>query len=344
MLAALITGKEQTELREFPEPTPAPSGVVVDVAFCGICGTDIHAYQSGDPYNPAVCGHEWVGTVSAAGSAVSAIAEGDRVVVATPPACGHCNACRAGHPEVCETTFMFTVGRDPLAPPHGGFASSIAVSQGRVTAAQPDLSDEQAAQVEPATITLHAVRKSRIRPGDAIVVQGAGPIGLLTMQFARAAGAGQLIVIEPNAERRALAAELGATATFAPGDNAQAAVRELSSGLGADLVFECAGRPELIQTAVSLARRGGSVTLVGLTHLPATIIPALWMINEISFQAALGYTHEEFDMAMGLIADGRVRVEPLHTLTVGLDGFDGVMAELASETTSHSKVLVDPRL
>ncbi len=343
MRAALITGREQVELREFPDPTPDPAGVVVDVAYCGVCGTDIHAYQSGDAYNPAVCGHEWVGTVSAAGADVRHVGEGDRVVIATPPACGSCAPCRAGQPDVCATAFLFTLGRDPLAPPHGGFARSIAVAEARVTAAEPSLTDEQAAQVEPATITLHAVRKSRLRPGDTVVVQGAGPIGLLTMQFARAAGAGHLVVVEPNARRRDLAVTLGATAAVEPGEPAQTTIQELSSGLGADLVFECAGRPELIQTAVDLARRGGAVTLVGFTTDAATIAPPQWMVKEISFQAALGYTHPEFDMAMGMIADGRVEVEPLHTLTVGLDGFADVMAELATGTSPHTKVLVDPR-
>ena len=86
MFAALIVGQGQLEMREFPEPTPADAGVVVDIALCGICGTDIHAYQSGKPYNPAICGHEWTGTVSAVGRSVRSLGEGDRVVVAAPPA------------------------------------------------------------------------------------------------------------------------------------------------------------------------------------------------------------------------------------------------------------------
>ena len=96
MFAALITGLNKVEMVEFPDPTPAPKGVVVDIAFCGICGTDIHAYQSGNPYNPAICGHEWSGTLSAVGSDVKSFSEGDRVVVAVAPACGQCAPCRAG--------------------------------------------------------------------------------------------------------------------------------------------------------------------------------------------------------------------------------------------------------
>ncbi|MEI8241520.1 MAG: alcohol dehydrogenase catalytic domain-containing protein, partial [Actinomycetota bacterium] len=122
MFAALITGKGQLELREFDEPTPSASGVVVDIAYCGICGTDVHAYQSGRPYNPAICGHEWSGTVSAVGGGVKSLSEGDRVVVATPPACGACAACHAGQSDRCQVVFLATLGRDAEAPRHGGFA------------------------------------------------------------------------------------------------------------------------------------------------------------------------------------------------------------------------------
>ena len=210
MFAALITGRNRVEMVEFPEPVPADKGVVVDIALCGICGTDIHAYQSGQPYNPAICGHEWAGTVSAVGRDVKNLSEGDRVVVAIAPSCGKCPACRAGQADRCLVSFMSALGRDPLAPPHGGFASRIAVAAERVVHTNPALSDEQAAQVEPTTVAFHAVRKSGLRLGDVAVVQGAGPIGLGTMQWVRAAGAGVVVVIEPNAQRRSLALELGA--------------------------------------------------------------------------------------------------------------------------------------
>ena len=132
MYAALITGQGAVELREFPDPTPASEGVVVDIAFCGICGTDVHAFQSGRPYNPAICGHEWAGTVSAVGAEVKAFSEGDRVVVAVAPSCGRCTACHRGQTDRCEVTFLSVLGRDPLAPPHGGFAARIAVAAARV--------------------------------------------------------------------------------------------------------------------------------------------------------------------------------------------------------------------
>lgn len=343
MFAALITGRNKVDLVEFPEPTPADRGVVVDIAYCGVCGTDIHAYQSGEPYNPAICGHEWAGTLSAVGRDVKDLVEGDRVVVAVAPSCGRCAACRAGQAERCLVSFVSALGRDPLAPPHGGFAPRIAVAAERVVRTNPALSDLQAAQVEPATVAFHAVRRSGIRLGDIAVVQGAGPIGLGTLQWVRAAGAGTVVVVEPNESRQKLAVELGAHHVVAPGAPADALVKELTHGLGADIVYECVGKPSTVQSAVDLARRGGSMCLIGLANDDAPIVPAAWLIKEIAVTAALAYTNDEFDSAMGMIADGRFRTEPMHSGTVGLDQLDATLADLAGGTSTHTKVLVDPR-
>ena len=342
MRAALITGKHLLEVREVPEPTPAPNGVVVDIAFCGVCGTDIHAYQSGTPYNPAICGHEWSGNLSAVGADVHGWSEGDRVVVAVPPPCGRCAPCRAGQLSHCATVFLAATGRDVKDPRHGGFAPRLAVAADRIVATNAALDDAQAAQVEPATVAFHAVRRSGIRLGDTAVVQGAGPIGLTTLQWVRAAGAGELIVIEPNPQRQQLALALGASHAVAPADAAEL-VRERTHGLGADIVYECVGRAFAVQTAVDLARRGGTMCLIGFADSDAQISPAAWLVKEIGVVAALAYTHEEFEMAMGMMADGRVVVDPLHSLTVGLDGLAEALADLASGSSAQVKVLVDPR-
>ncbi len=343
MYAAVITGRHRVEVIEVPEPTPSPTGVVVDIALCGVCGTDLHAFQSGAPYNPAICGHEWVGTVSAAGAEVRGVAEGDRVVVAVPPSCGRCAPCRAGQTAHCSTVLLAATGRDVRDPRHGGFAERLAVGADRVLKAHPSLSDVEAAQVEPATVAFHAVRRSALRLGDVAVVQGAGPIGLTTLQWVRAGGAGTVIVVEPNAGRQELARLLGATEVVAPGEAATTAVRAATNGLGADIVFECVGRAPAIQSAVDLARRGGSMCLVGLADTDATIVPHTWLVKEIGVTAALAYTHEEFDLAMGMIADGRVRLEPLHSSTVGLGALGDALTELGSGRSAQTKVLVDPR-
>jgi len=342
MHAALITGKETVELVEFDEPTPANEGVVVDISLCGICGTDIHAWQSGSPYNPAICGHEWVGLVSAAGHEVTSVFEGDRVLVAVPPACGTCAPCRAGHTAVCDTVFAHATGRHPSAPAHGGFAPSIAVAADRVLGVAAEISDTEAAQIEPLTVTLHAIRRAAPRPGDVAVVQGAGPIGLLTSQLAKLSGAGSTIVVEPNEARRQLALDLGADHAVGPDDAAEFVMTE-TGGLGADIVYECAGVPSTIQTAVNLTRRQGRMCLIGLASGTAEINPAIWLVKEVTVTTALAYTHEEFAMAQSLVADGRVQLDPLHSRTVGLTDLNDAIGDLSSGA-GDMKILVDPRL
>jgi (R,R)-butanediol dehydrogenase / meso-butanediol dehydrogenase / diacetyl reductase len=164
------------------------------------------------------------------------------------------------------------------------------------------------------------------------------------MQWVRTAGAGQVIVIEPNKERRNLALALGATLAVAAGDEAVNAVKERTGGLGADIVFECVGRAPAIQSAADLVRRGGSICMIGLSDTPATIVPGVWLVKEIRLTSALAYTHEEFDLAMGMIADGRVKLAPLHTQTVGLADLGSALGELASGAPTQTKILVDPRL
>jgi (R,R)-butanediol dehydrogenase/meso-butanediol dehydrogenase/diacetyl reductase len=340
--AALITGKETLEFRTFPQGSPAPGCVSVEISLCGICGTDIASYRSGHLHSPAVCGHEWVGVLSAVGSGVEGLAEGERVVVAVPPACGRCPECRAGLADYCRTTSSVARGRNDLAPPHGGFARTLTVEAGRVIPAHPDLTDEVAAQVEPATVAFHGVRRSRITPGDAVVVQGAGPIGLLTMQFARVAGAGDLLVVEPTEARRRLALELGASAALTP-DHAADAVQERTRGLGADVVLECSGVPALLQTAADLTRTGGVVGLISFLAQPATINGARWLAKELTLVASNAFTHDDFRRSMAFLAEGRVQAAPLHSRTVALDELEPTLQSLSAGPTEDVKVLVDPR-
>jgi (R,R)-butanediol dehydrogenase / meso-butanediol dehydrogenase / diacetyl reductase len=342
MRAALITGERRIELVDVPEAPPGQGTLTVDVSLCGICGTEVGSYRSGVLHSPSVCGHEWVGIVSAVGSQVDAGLEGERVVIGVCAPCGSCPECRAGYSENCRVANLMARGKDPLAPAHGGFARQITVAADRVVPANPRLSDVQAAVVEPAAVAFHGIRRSGIRPGDLVVVLGAGPIGLLAMQFARAAGAGHVTMIEPAEHRRGLATELGADAAVAP-EEAADHVLALSDEVGADVVVEASGVPALLQTAVDLTRAGGTVTLLSYLSRPSEVNGARIMARETRIVGANAYTRADFRRTMDLIADGRVRVEPMHTRTVGLDGLPGALADLAAAVGGDVKVLVDPR-
>lgn len=343
MRAGLVTGRERIEWREFPEPAPEPGKAVVEISLCGICGTDLHAFQAGGPYNPAICGHEWAGTVTAVGEGVRNVREGDRVGIGVAPACGSCRECLAGDAAHCSSVLMGMLGLGALAPPHGGFAPAIAVDAARLYPLRAEIGDVEAALLEPATVAIHALRRTPLRLGDAVVVLGAGPIGLLVQQCALTAGAGRLVVVEPDPERAALARRLGATLVVDPRDeDCEPRIRAHVGALGADVVFECAGVPATLEKSVSLAKRGGVVALVGMATIPAEVVPAAWLAREIRLVASLGYLHEEFDVAMQLVADGRLRLAPLHSATVGLDELEAGFRRLASGS-GEVKILVDPR-
>lgn len=343
MRVGLVTGREEIELREFPDPTPEPEKLVVQISHCGICGTDLHAYQQGGFYNPAICGHEWAGTVSGVGAGVERFREGDRVGIGVAPACGRCRECRAGDGAHCGAALMGMLGMGPLAAPHGGFASAIGIDAARVYPLHPKVSDLAAAMLEPATVAIHALRRTSLRLGDSVIVLGAGPIGLLVLQAAFIAGAGRVVVVEPEPNRAKLAASLGATLVIDPkSEDFEARVREVCGSLGADVVFECAGIPATIDQSVGLVRRGGVVSLVGLASVPAEIAPGAWLAREVRLVASLGYLHEEFDVTMQLVADGRLKLEPLHTETVGLDDLEPAFRRLLSGDGAV-KILVDPR-
>ncbi len=343
MQAAIITGKGQVESREFPDPQLRPGGAVVDVAYCGICGTDIHAFYSGDPYPPGLCGHEWMGRVRDVADDVTSVAPGDRVSVGILPPCGECLQCRAGQGAWCQLAMMSLGGGDPRGSVHGAYARAIAASASRLVRVPDTLSDAAAALIEPATVAYHGVRLGRLRIGDFAVIQGAGPIGLFALQWVRHAGAREIVVVEPSPARSALARELGATATCTPSEVAEL-VRDRTGGLGADAVVECAGRPETIQSAVDLARRGGAVTLIGLSDRDATIRPGIWLMKEVTVRCSIAYEQRDFAPVVAMIADGRVRAEPLHTRTIGLSQLAEAMAELGAGNARDVKVLVDPSI
>jgi (R,R)-butanediol dehydrogenase/meso-butanediol dehydrogenase/diacetyl reductase len=198
--------------------------------------------------------------------------------------------------------------------------------------------------LEPATVAVHALRRTDIRLGDSVVVLGAGPIGLFVLQAARAAGAGRVILVEPEARRRAIGHSVGADSVLDPRAEADLAgtINGFVGGNGADVVFECAGIPATIDQSVALVRRGGVVSLVGVPNRPAEIQAAQWLIKEVRLATSLAYLREEFEIAQGLVQDGRLKCAPLHTSTVKLEGMADAFARLSS-APEEIKVLVDPR-
>ena len=340
MRAGVITGKGRFELLEADDPSPREGEVVVAIDRCGVCGSDVHAYHEGWPYSPGICGHEWTGRVVELGAEVRGLETGARVVGAQAPGCGACRECRAGLPQFCRVASSEYSGRN--APTSGGFAPYLTLNANRLITVPDGVDHDQAALIEPATVALHAIRRSRLAVGDVACVVGCGPIGLMALQCARVAGAGTVIAVEPDETRRALAIQLGADAAVPPGAELREAVNEHTNGLRADIAFDCAGIPQTLQQSVDMVRQGGSVCMVGVSGGEATIQPMRWMMKEVSVDTSMLFTLDEMAIAAALIADGRIRTRELVADTITLDDLPTVIADMAQRRNTAIKILVDP--
>lgn len=340
MRAGLVTGKGQFELIEKEDPTPEADEVVVAIQRCGICGSDVHAYVEGWKYAPSVCGHEWVGIVAASGQDVANVEEGDRVTGALAPGCGRCLECRNDLSQYCRTAWSDYSG--PTGPTSGGFAPFLCLKAERVIGIPEDIVTDDAALIEPSAVAFHAVRRSQLQVGDVVCVVGCGPIGLLTAQVAKAAGAGVVVAVEPDENRRNLALATGTDIAVSPGEDLHATLDELTQGLRADLAFDCAGIPQTMQQSVDMVRRGGSVCLVGVTGEEARINPIRWIGKEITLNTSMVFTLDEMKATANMIQDGRLSVAPLRDGVVDLDALGATIDDLAERRIDAVKILVDP--
>ena len=342
MKAAVIAARGVLELRDVPEPIAGPGEVVVAVGLCGICGSDLHEYASEFASVGRVMGHEYGGTIVELGPGVEDWRVGDRVVAGWPPPCGRCYWCRHGRRDLCDRT---TEVAGPAAPPvpefFGAYAPRTRVRANRLFRVPNELDEVQAASVEPLAVAVHAVRASGLALGARVLVIGAGPIGLYTLQVARAAGARTIVVSELSPARTDVARQLGADAVLDPRtDGFAAALAERLPG-GPEVVFDCAGIGGSVQQAVDLVQRRGTVMLVGVPFQNVRVQPAQWVLKEVRFKACFAYRHEEFPIAIDLLATGRVDCAPLITHTAPLEDIARCFHEL-EQPNQHIKIMIDP--
>jgi (R,R)-butanediol dehydrogenase / meso-butanediol dehydrogenase / diacetyl reductase len=336
-------------LDDVREPAVTAGEVVVAVAACGMCGSDLHEYLHGPVYiprqahpltgvvPPVTLGHEFSGRIVAVGAGVKTLQVGQRVAVNPCLVCGECAWCRTGRPNHCARLASLGLSRD------GGFAPLVMAPAYGCHPVPETVSDEQAAIVEPLSVAVHACRRARLGGGERVAVVGAGPIGLLVLQVARALGARWIAAIEPRAERRALAGELGADAVLDPGAaDPGRALADLTGGERADVVFECVGNPAAFATALKVAGKGGRVVLVGLLPEPVPLNALQVLAHEKEIIGSSAYV-DEFPVAIDLLARRAVRVDRLVTARVPLERAvaDGLQSLLRPEA-GHIKILVVP--
>ena len=343
MKALLLSEYNQLDVADLPAPVPGADEILVRVAACGICGSDVHGYDgtSGRRIPPIVMGHEAAGVVAAAGSGVSKFKTGDRVTFDSTVYCGQCEFCLQGDVNLCNNRQVIGVSCGDYRRA-GAFAEYVVVPQ-RITYHLPAaLEFQEAAMLEAVSVALHAVRVSEMKGGETALVIGAGMIGLLTLQAAKAAGASQVLIADIDRSRLERAEKLGADATLLlSGNELVQEILRRTGGKGVDLVLEAVGRDETISASIASVRKGGTVTLIGNIS-PQVKIPLQVVVSrQIRLQGSCA-SSGEYPEAMELLANGKIKVKSLITAIAPLSDGPQWFARLHAGEPNLMKVVLDP--
>src|SRR4051794_2908577 len=330
MKVAVLHAPGDVRVEERPVPEPGPREVLVEVTAVGVCGSDVHYYEHGriGPHiveAPLILGHESAGRVAALGPGATRHAVGDRVTLEPGVPCGRCRECRAGRYNLCADVRFFAT-----PPIDGAFANFVAIHEDFAFALPDAISDEAGALMEPLSVGIWACRKASVTAGDRVLVTGAGPIGLLAMQVAKAFGATDVAISDVNEHRLSVAERMGATRILRAGRDVPGEV---------DAVIECSGHPAALVAGIEVLRPAGTAVLVGMGPDPTAEIPLSLVQNrELWLTGTFRYANT-YPAAIGLAATGRVDVAAL--ITGHYDLGDTENALLAGQDDAASiKVMV----
>jgi len=329
--AAVLHAPGDVRIEDRPMPEPGPLDVLVEIAAVGVCGSDVHYYEHGRIATrvvraPHVLGHESAGRVVATGERVTKHTPGDRVTLEPGLPCGSCRECRHGRYNLCRDVQFLG------APPtDGAFTRYIAMHEDLAHALPDGLSDEAGALMEPLSVALWACEKAGVSAGERVLVTGAGPIGQLSAQVARARGAAEIVVTDVNAHRLALTLETGATR-----------VQRAGEPLGeADALIECSGHPQALRDGIAALRPGGTAVLVGMGGGDDAAIPlSLLQGRELWLTGTFRYANT-YPAAIALAAAGQVDLEAIVTGHFALDEVDAAL-RAGREDPQSVKPIVTP--
>ncbi len=352
MKAAIWHGRRDVRIESVPEPPPPPPGQVqVKVAWCGICGTDLHEYEGGPLYiplerphpltrvqAPVIIGHEMSGEVTAVGDGVECFAPGDRIAACPIIGCGECRWCRSGSMAQCDrVAFLGTSWTG------GALAERLNLNAYQCYRLGDSISDEIGALVEPFSATVRAIVQSGAGLHDNIAIVGAGPIGLMSLMAARIIGVKQVVAFEVAEKRIEAARRCGADAVINPAvQDALHAALEMTDGQGFDVVIECAGQPATVLLAGRLTRTRGRLVIMGVFEKPAALdLTDIVFREKIVSGSMSGYGL--YDETIQMMTDPRFRGDVLISDRIGLDDLVGKgYYGLLHEKDRHVKILVRP--
>ena len=344
MKALLMEEYKKLKFTDFPDPKIADShDLLVRIKAVAICGSDVHGFDgsTGRRRPPIVMGHEAAGEVVETGSAVKSFKKGDRITFDSTIYCGECFFCREGLVNLCDNRMVLGVSCEEYRR-HGAFAEYVVIPD-RIALPLPDgLSYEEAACTEPAGVAAHAVRMTPISLNDTVAVVGSGLIGNLIIQILKTSGSGKIIALDTEASRRETAKSFGVDAALDPADpDLVKKIKDLTSGRGADRVLEAVGATASIKTAISIVRKGGSVTLVGNVS-PNVEIPLQAAVSrQITLQGTCAICGE-YPLTLDLMARKRIDVKALLSATAPLSEGEMWMNRLYNREGNLLKVVLIP--
>jgi len=315
-----------------PDPTPEADEVVVGVNHCGICGSDIHMALEPEAFGLTdgfVMGHEFSGEIMAMGSEVNHLKIGQRVSVVPFRSCGRCAACLAGNPAWCSQ--MQLIG--------GGYGEYASVKARQCVPLPADASFADGALLEPLAVALHGINRAQLRPGDRVLVLGAGPIGLAVAFWAARLGARRVVMQDIKEHQRERALEMGATGFICCKDEPPWQDTEKLLGGKADIVFECAGVPGMIARSVDVLKTQGTLLMLGLCTFPDTFIPFELLSKELCIQTSAFFDQKEYETALDVLASGILEPRLLITDKVALEELPPMFEQLKS-SHQHCKVMI----
>ncbi len=319
------------EVRDMPEPNKAgPDQVLIEVKAAGVCGSDIHMWREQQSWAvklPLVLGHEFCGVVADVGANVSGFQTGQRVACETAASvCGQCVYCLSGNYNLCPNR----LGYGALAD--GAFTSYV-MARPQILHHIPDnVPFEHAALTEPICVAYNAlVEKTMMKPGDLVVIQGPGPIGIMALQIVRLRGAGTIVVLgtDADAHRLEVAAELGAHHTVnIQREDAAALVKSLGDGFGADLIVDCTGVSRALKQSMDLVRPNGRITKIGWGPQPLDFSLDPLVGKAVTLQGSFSHTYPTWERVLGLLSTGQVNLDPVIGGVYGLDEWEEAFSKM----------------
>lgn len=337
MKCAKIIGKKQFEVGNIEPPKSKNGSVVIKVDSCGICGSDIHYWDSGEPVG-LVMGHEFAGAVIDAGDR-NDLKVGDRVTGLPISPCLTCEACKNGNIHFCKKTWSDAVGLSLTNP--GGYGEIISCRSDMVKKIPDIVSYEEASMIEPSAVALHAINLANIKVGAKVLIIGGGIIGLMSAEFAKLNGASLISLMETNVKRGTKALKFGKVDKYYDAldkDVISKVINDTQKGF--DVVIECCGNSPAVSEAIMSVKPGGTIVLVGVSLNPVTIPSVVSVLSEIKMQGAIAYTEKEFEDCIELISKKVIDVEKYIDDKVPIEKIQESFERLTSGTDDAIKIIV----